>query len=112
MPRRLFDELEPPPGGLARLRARLREEQQRRAPWRLLWPALGACAAAAALAVLAPGAPRDRRSPWGAPGLAASGGRPGAPAVSPLPGSRTAVELVAGGEVPIFRVSSLGERSP
>ncbi len=113
---RLFERLEPPPGGLSRLRARIREPR-RVAPRRVLVPAL-----AAALAVMVAGSwllgkrqvdllgdLRDRPS-----GLALGlGALPDEP-VALLPGERTsaALERVPTGEprVIFYRVSSTAWR--
>jgi len=50
--RDLFEELEPPPGGLVDLRLRLAEQRRRPAVARTLWPATAAAATAVAVLLL------------------------------------------------------------
>ncbi len=63
-PRPLFEVLEPPPGGLTRLRARIGRERRRRVR---RWSLAMAAAALALAALTAPLLPRGDAGPW-APG--------------------------------------------
>ncbi len=113
----VFEPLEPPPGGLAELRARLQGERPPRWPW-LVAPSLAAAAAAALLLVGVPEqtAGAELADQWAAsdPMLAAALGRERAEPVSVAAGhaGRLAVERVGMDDERVILYRLVGANAP